>query len=1255
MAENVPSEPKGKVVPIYIEDEVKNSFLDYAMSIIVSRALPDVADGLKPVHRRILYAMHEMGVRPRTPYKKSARIVGETMGKFHPHGDIPIYDALVRMAQNFSMRYTSIDGQGNYGSVDGDPAAAMRYCVTGDTLVVTDQGVVPIEKISLGSEDIQARVLSQGGDVNTASKWFDCGEHPTKRVRTRHGYEITGSLNHPLLVCMADERGRPSFAWKTIDRIEVGDWLVLDRSERLWPDTPVDLRPYHPTFPDHSRVQHQTLPKTLNESFAWILGALFAEGTFQSHRVEFTATPGDFADTFCEEWAKVFPTCRLHRRLRKPASYGKIPYWQTQIVNKRVVTFLRNIGLKGKSAQRQVPEVILRSPQTVVAAFLQGLFEGDGGVERSGKSLLRVSLCSSSKKLIDQVQMLLLRFGIVAKQSLDPRANTWRLYFTGAGNLQAFAEKIGFTSSVKRQALQEVLSLHSGKVLARTDFVPFLASFVRRVATRHREWLAKNNFDRFPRLVGALPRLAQALSALDMTLVMSLVNTHYLFDTVVAVEEAGKQPVFSLRVDSECHSFVANGFINHNTEARLSDIAAELLEDIEKGTVDFEPNFDESLMEPMVLPSKLPNLLVNGSSGIAVGMATNIPPHNLNEMVDAIVMMIENPKTKVEKLMGAVKGPDFPTGGIVSGVKGIIEAYNTGRGQIQVRAKVGREETRTGRVCLVVAEIPYQVNKSSLIESIADLIRDKRIEGISALRDESDRDGMRIVMELSTGSHPEVILNKLYKHTQMQTTFGIIMLSLADRQPMVMSLPEMITHYLNHRKSVVLRRTRFELDRAERRAHILEGLLKALENLDTVISLIRKSQTGEKAKDSLSKRFKLSVEQAEAILDMRLQRLTALEKTKIEGEHKELKKRIRDLKNILASPEKVLEIIKTELVELKNKYGDPRRTLIEAAAPVEISIQDLTPKEDVAITISNESYIKRLPIDTYRGQRRGGKGLTGAEVKEEDFVRDFFIASTHDLVLFFSNLGKVYWLKAYEIPQYGRHAKGRALVNLLSLSNESEQITAIVPITEFPPQEGEQYLIMATKKGTVKRTDLSQFGNVNGVAAITLVKNDQLVNVELSGGEEDVLLCTKGGKAIRFPQDQVRSMGRTAQGVRGISLKKNDEVVSMELVSDKDEILVVATNGIGKRSSLAKYSSQSRGGTGRIIVKISARTGSVVRVMTIKKEDEFMAITGGGMVIRTRAKNVSLLSPYAQGVKIMSLKKSDKVVGVARIGLNGGK
>ncbi len=684
------------------------------------------------------------------------------------------------------------------------------------------------------------------------------------------------------------------------------------------------------------------------------------------------------------------------------------------------------------------------------------------------------------------------------------------------------------------------------------------------------------------------------------------------------------------------------------TEVRMAKVAREVLADIDKETVDFGPNFDESLTEPLVLPARIPNLLVNGSAGIAVGMATNIPPHNMGEVVDALVALIDEPTLEIRELMQFIKGPDFPTAGFVHGISGIQEAYHTGRGVIQMRARAVIEKSKKGdKEQIIVTELPYQVNKARLVEKIAELVRDKKVEGIADLRDESDREGMRIVIELKRNEIARAILNQLYAHTQMQSSFGIILLALVGKQPRVLNLKGLLREFLSFRREIVLRRTRFDLRKAEERAHILEGLAIAIDNIDEVVALIKKSKNAEAARDGLMKRFGLSEIQAKSVLDMQLHRLTNLEHEKLLDERRELLARIEEFKKILGNEREVFRVIREELLEVKEVYGNERRTEI-IPEENEISYEDMIVEEDMAITVSHGGYIKRNAVSLYRSQHRGGKGVTGMETKEEDFVEYLFVASTHHYMLFFTDKGRVYWLKVHEIPQAGRAARGKAIVNLLSLSPD-EKISAMMPVREFDQARS---VIMCTARGIVKKSSLKDYSHprAGGIIAIILDEGDQLISVKQTDGNQDIFLATRQGMAIRFPETDVRVMGRVTRGVKGITLRKDDEVIGMEILRTGAAILTVSRLGYGKRTDATAYRRQSRGGRGLINLKITAKNGPVIGILQVVDEDELMLITQSGMIIRTTARGISIIGRSTQGVRLMGMGDGDVVTGVAGLG-----
>ena len=721
-----------------------------------------------------------------------------------------------------------------------------------------------------------------------------------------------------------------------------------------------------------------------------------------------------------------------------------------------------------------------------------------------------------------------------------------------------------------------------------------------------------------------------------------------IYDTIVRMAQG-----FSLRyplVDGQGNFGSIDGdspAAMRYTEVRMNKIAAEMLDDIDKETVEFGPNYDDSLKEPLLLPAKIPNLLINGSSGIAVGMATNIPPHNLNEIIDGIVALIDNPEINVKGLMKFVKGPDFPTAAFIHGKEGIKSAYETGRGRIQMRAKTIIEKNpNNDRETIIISELPYQVNKAKLVGKIAELVRDKKIEGISDLRDESDRDGIRVVIELKRGAMSQVVLNKLYKQTQMQETFGVIMLALDRYQPKVMDLKTLLDKFVQFRKEIVTRRTEFDLKKAKERAHILRGLKIALDSLDEIIKLIKKAETPREAQEKMIAKFKLDEIQAKAILDMKLQRLTGLERQKILDELKELEDKIQGLAFVLGSEKEIFKIIKDELKEIQDKYGDERRSeIIEVTQ--DISIEDMIVEEDMVVTISNTGYIKRNPVSLYRAQRRGGKGIKGMSVKEEDYIVDLYVASTHEYLLFFTDVGRVYWLKVHAIPQFGRASKGTSIVNLLQLQKE-EKMAAVVPVKKF--EEG-RFLVMGTKKGIIKKTSLMAFSNPrsNGIIALTIDEGDQLIDVKQSDGNRKIFIGTENGMAILFNENQIRPIGRSGRGVRGITLKKEDKVVSMEVIGEKATALTITENGFGKRTDSSEYRVQSRGGKGVINIKCTARNGKVMSIKIVSDEDQLMVITSDGNIIRMKVSEISTIGRNTQGVRMVRLKEGTKIVDMARV------
>ncbi|MGH3080291.1 MAG: DNA gyrase subunit A, partial [Gaiellaceae bacterium] len=1037
----------GRIEDRLLDDEMRSSFLDYAMSVIVSRALPDVRDGLKPVHRRVLYGMHEAGLQPNRPYRKAARVVGDVMGNFHPHGDTAIYDALVRMAQPFSLRYPLVDGQGNFGSIDDDPPAAMRYCLAPGVRVQTPNGTVKIEdlvgRMPPNSEREAAfEVLDRLGRPVSVSKVFHSGDHPTLRLKTREGFEVAGTHNHPVL-CLVDMVGVPLLLWKLLSEIQPGDRVLVNRTPRS----------------DSGEDTDGALDVAL------LLGAFVSEGWSSESRAGFNNVDRDFFDRVLTAYDAVVGGAR-YAYTREIKSGSRLFELDIQDLRRlRESPLAELVGLA--SHEKRIPEQVWRSSLEFKRVFLQALFEGDGSSSLLARNSIQISYSTYSEHLARDVQLLLLEFGVVARLCRYDKGEI-KVVISNRRDARLFAWRVGFHGRKQRKLERELGPIpDTSRALSREE-VPFVADFIR--SETESDWLRRHNIDRTERLERGGTAILERVSAEVRTVVEPLVTGDYFYATVASIEDTGVQPVYSLRVDSDDHSFLSNGFVSHNTEARLSRIATEMLRDIDADTVDFVLNYDESRREPDVLPARFPNLLVNGSAGIAVGMATNMPPHRLTEVADALVALIDDPTISVDKLTRHIKGPDFPTGGIIVGREGIREAYRSGRGRIVMRARAHIEELRGGKSAIVVTELPYGVKKggdAGVIKKIADLVQDKVLTEISDLQDHSDRTGMRIQVELKRDAIPQVALNKLFKHTALQSTFGYNAVALVDGVPRTLSLLELLSHYLDFQREVVIRRSKHELRQAERRAHVLEGYLKALDNLDAVIALIRAANDADEARAGLISEFDLSEVQAQAILDLRLRALTALERKRVEDEYAELQARIGELRTILGDEKRIDGLVKSELLELRETYGrsDDRRTEI-VAAEGELELEDLIAEEDMVIAITRSGYIKRLPVDTYREQRRGGIGVMGMELKDEDYIEHLFVASTHDYILFFTTVGKVYRLKVHELPLGSRQSKGRAIVNLLPF-RQDEDVQAVIATRNF---EEAKYLVFATRKGIVKKT-----------------------------------------------------------------------------------------------------------------------------------------------------------------------------------------
>ncbi len=1227
-----------KITNQVIEDEMKDAYLAYSMSVIVGRALPDIRDGLKPVHRRILYAMHSMGMTHKSAYRKSARIVGEVLGKFHPHGDSAVYDSLVRMAQDFSLRYRLVQGHGNFGSVDGDNAAAMRYCITGDSLILTDQGMKRIKDLSNKKEDEIKLKIASYNKKNKASKFFNSGKHEVIEVETEQGYKIRGSYNHPILTWSLDDFGSPNLKWKLLEDLNKKDILVLNRKSDLF-----SKKYYHIKYEDKNKRNHEVgIPGKLDDELAFVLGAITAEGSYHDKKILFCNQNKEYYKKVKKTLLKKFKGIKLYERTLKDGSE------ELSIYQQRVVKTLESIGLTlKKSGEKEIPHSILQSPKKAVSEFLKGLFEGDGSVisksdKRHGGQSIELTYNSKSEKLIQQLKNILLNYGIVTtKPYKDKRSDCYKLIISGQNNVVKFKQEINFFSKRKKETLNtEVNSARMSK----TDYIPFIKEYLRK--NYKQSEIKRNNFDRYNKLKENYSKLKKYLNPRDLSMIDFLLKNEFYFNKVTKKEKKGKETVYSIKVDSECHSFTANGFINHNTEARLAEISQELLQDIDKETVEYVENFDGSIKEPTVLPSRIPNLLINGSTGIAVGMATNIPPHNLTEVLNGVIAYVDNPHIEIDELIQYVKGPDFPTGGIILGKQGIIQAYKTGKGRVVTRSKVDIEE-KAGRVKLIVSEIPYMVNKANLIEQIAELVKEKRIEGISDLRDESDRKGMRISIELKRDTDPEVLKNQLFKLTRLQDSFGISLLALDGKQPKIHTLKDVLKKYVDHRQEVITKRTEYDLKKAEARVHILDGLLIALKDIDNVISLIKASESGDEAKTKLMNAYSLSEVQSQAILDMKLQRLAKLESNKIEDEHASLMEKIKRYNEILSDVNEVLKIIKEESQEIIDKYGDERKSDLSDEEYGDVDLEDLIPEEETVITMSNAGYIKRTSLDDYKTQKRGGVGVISASHKEEDFTSKVFVTNTHAYLLVFTDKGIVHWLKPYRIPESSRYSKGKAIINLLDISKD-DTITAVIPVREF---SSDKNLLIATKNGIVKKTSLEAYSRPrrNGIIALTLDEGDQVVSVKLTSGDDKVLIGTMKGMACRFHESNARPIGRTSRGVRGIRLKGDDKVIGMILVQDDEEILTLTKKGYGKRTVVTDYRLINRGGSGVKNMNITSKNGNVITIESVKGDEELMLSTKKGMMVRTSVKDISSIGRNTQGVRVIRLREEDELVAAAKI------
>ena len=1165
-----------------IEEEVKSSYLDYAMSVIVGRAIPDVRDGLKPVQRRILFAMYEENMYPNKPFKKSARTVGNVIAKYHPHGDAAVYDALVRMAQDFTLRYPLVQGQGNFGSIDGDPPAAMRYCVVGDTLVNTDMGLIKIKDIVPGSKEnsdnpIDIKVQSLNRNINKSDMFFNSGKHRTIKIETVEGYEIEGSFNHPVLTWTKEENGKPVYKWKTLNEVKTGDYVIVSRLNDI--DSKQDL---------------------ITEKEAILLGSLVSEGYISDNRVGFNNTDEDFADIFEEALVSSYETygCRYERELRS----GKklIEY---QIHKREIIEDIKEKGFNEKSDNKEIPHTVLMSSKKVQRAFLRALFEGDGSVY-SGKRTVVISYASKSEKLLKQLQVLLLNFGIISRIHRDK--DSFRLIISGYENVKLFKENIGFLNT-KQRKLENLLNDLNAKETAnsKTDFIPFIAEYIRKKykGKGFNEWLSKHNIDRYSKIEKYWEKLKEILEEEDIALYEELLKNRYYFAKVKSVEHTGEKVVYSIRVNSPCHSFIGNGIVNHNTEARLTKLAMEMLADIDKNTVDMMPNFDGSLEEPEVLPSKFPNLICNGAAGIAVGLSTNIPPHNFTEVAEALKYLADFPNATVEELCQFIKGPDFPTGGImITPKEEIIKIYKDSRGSVTVKGKARIEKLPGNRHRIVIYEIPYQVNKVDLIKRIAELVRTGKEKGISDLRDESDRTGIRIVVELKREADPEKVLKKLYRSTSLQKSIPINLTVLVDKQPKVLDLKGILWEFIKHRIEVITRRTLFELDKAEKRLHVVEGLLKALENADRVIEVVRSSKDTNEAKEILTKEFELSDVQATAILDMRLSRFTALEGGKLKDEADELRTKIAEYQRILSSEEEKIRVFKEEIDEMLLKYGDERKTVI-----LEKEQAGLTFEENYVIAVLSSGRVINRKIDKTEGET--SKEVIDKVINEvsntllpgEELISIQDVKSSNPIA-FVTNRGKCYWSLAADLP------KGEGKIEI----GEDEKIVG----TGYKDEGNEDRIFLLTKNGIVKRMTFEDiFYKSQGQTILPLSEGDGVVSAFSDDNPSYLAIYTKKGDLLIFERNQVRVTGAKAKGVEGIDLDADDEVVGGFIMNSDPYVMTITAGGYVKLVDKEEFPIKKRGQKGIMAVKLG-KGDYVASMLPVKVGDTVTVSTAKGRLLK---------------------------------------
>lgn len=1207
MSKNTAPMNLNSIVDIDITDTMKSGFINYAMNVIVARALPDVRDGLKPVHRRILQSMQDLGLHSTALKKKSARITGHTIGLYHPHGDSAVYEAMVRMSQDFNYRYPLVEGQGNFGSIDGDPAAAMRYCVTGDTLLNTDNGLVYMKdlvKDATPNSDtpIQIQVDSLNGKRNKANMFFHSGEHETIELTTAYNYRIKGSFNHPVLVLTTLENGQPNFAWKTLENVRLTDFLVINRREDQM-DTGIEIE----------------------SDLAFLAGAILSEGYIKEEEYgRFLMGISSKNESLIRKVIKTVKRLDAGSFMHKSTSAGLkgTPTFKLLIDSQKIHNlFTVELQVAMCRSFTTVPNSILSASNRSKAVFLEALL--DSAV--FSKEDRAIYYQNQSRHLVKEIQAMLLHFGILG--TFSPTAGGAQLIIAGY-SLRKFSETIGF--SLKGKAT-ELIQLLAGEKSKRR--VPYITDYLYQkyegLQANFSQLEEKHDFEKIK------DSLQEVLSEEDFRLINHLHSADYSYLPAHKIERAGKENVYSIRVNNHCHSFTANGFINHNTEARMTPMAEELLRDMNKNTVDFIDNYDNSEREPSVLPSRIPHLLVNGSTGIAVGMTTNMPPHNLGEAVDATIALLKNPDLPDAKLLKYIKGPDFPNGGIIVGDQGIKDAYITGKGKLTLRGKVTIEEGES-RPIVVINEIPFGVRKPNLIEKIAEHVRNGKIEDITDLNDESDKSGIRVVIELKRGADPQKLVEDLFRLTELETTFGVINQAIANGKPEILTLKSLLTHYIVHQREVIQRRTEFDLDKALKRAHILEGLVIAGSNVDEVVKAIRSSKSAETAKLKLMKNFKLSEIQSQAILDLRLHRITGLEVTKTKQELKEVNDSITEFQRILSSTGNIDLLIQQELREAKKKYGDERRTIIIEEKEAANQMTHEVVRKSLAIAVTQKGLLYSTDEAAYMLQQRSGGD--GFAIGKQDSVKNFFICTTDHTLGLFTEDGQFYRIPVTDIPETGPTHSGTPVSDIVSIKS---------PINSsllFNQSNETGVLFFTTKHGLIKKMEVAEiFNSRNGILAIKLKGNDSLMGVFHGTGNDEFLVATSGGKGIRFDATSIRPMGRVAGGVAMINLEKDDVVVSVDQVSNGEFLVVLMSSGYGKKFPVKDFKPQKRGGKGVRLGNYGERHGLVAGIAILDAK-ETINITTSAKSLDIPLKKIGTANRETVGGEVFKLTENEAIL-----------